>query len=316
MQLTRRTVLLSAAAAGALAGCTDSDDAPDDGGSGGGSGPTLRVRSHADHGDVLVGPDGLTLYAFDQDTQGAAASSCHDGCAESWPPLTVDGEPTPAEGVSADVTTFDREGGDAQVAAGGWPLYHFAGDDAPGDANGQGVNDAWWVVAPDGTPVRPDGQGHEHEHDHETEGPDRPAEAAEVAMVSEDGHHFEPHLVWIEAGGTVTWTLESGAHTTTAYHADADRPQRIPDGAAGWDSGTIAEAGRTYERTFEDEGVYDYFCRPHEGMGMVGSVVVGEPDPHEQPGLEPPQETLPEAARTVLEELNEAANEALGHTHE
>lgn len=101
-------------------------------GSGDGSGPTLQVRSHAEHGDVLVGADEQTVYAFDRDTRGTAASSCHDGCAETWPLLTVDGEPTTAAEVTADVTTFDREGGGVQIAADGWPLYHFAGDDAPG----------------------------------------------------------------------------------------------------------------------------------------------------------------------------------------
>ncbi|MFC6731773.1 hypothetical protein [Haladaptatus sp. GCM10025893] len=44
--------------------------------------------------------------------------------------------------------------GSTQVAAAGWPLYYFAPDENPGDANGQGVNDVWWVLRPDGTPVR------------------------------------------------------------------------------------------------------------------------------------------------------------------
>jgi len=57
------------------------------------------------------------------------------------------------DGVSAELTTFEREDGSTQVAADGWPLYYFAPDEAPGDAKGQGVNDVWWVLAPDGTPV-------------------------------------------------------------------------------------------------------------------------------------------------------------------
>ena len=27
-------------------------------------------------------------------------------------------------------------------------------DEEPGDANGQGLNDVWWVLGPDGTPIR------------------------------------------------------------------------------------------------------------------------------------------------------------------
>jgi hypothetical protein len=38
--------------------------------------------------------------------------------------------------------------------SGGWPLYYFASDGTPGDAKGQGVSDNWWVIRPDGTPVR------------------------------------------------------------------------------------------------------------------------------------------------------------------
>lgn len=139
---------------------------------------------------------------------------------------------------------------------------------------------------------------------------------ADVKMIDKNGgHHFDPHVVWIKKGGTVTWTLESGAHSTTAYHPSNDRPLRIPKGASAWDSGVLSEQGATFEHSFAVEGVYDYFCIPHEAMGMLGSVIVGHPDPHKQPALEPPQRSLPEAARTKIKELNRMVNEALGHTH-
>lgn len=117
---------------------------------------TVGVSSHPDLGDVLVDADGLTLYMFDRDTQGAGESACYDGCASSWPPLTVDGDAAAGDGVTASLSTFERENGDMQVAANGWPLYYFASDEEPGDVNGQGVADVWWVLRPDGTPVRPD----------------------------------------------------------------------------------------------------------------------------------------------------------------
>ena len=119
-----------------------------------GDAATVRVGTHSELGDVLVGPDGMTLYMFDQDSRGESASTCSGGCADVWPPLTADGEPTRGEGVTAELTTFERENGDLQAAAGGWPLYYFASDASPGDAKGQGVNGVWWVLAPDGTPVR------------------------------------------------------------------------------------------------------------------------------------------------------------------
>ncbi|MCT9097841.1 hypothetical protein [Haloarchaeobius sp. HME9146] len=117
-------------------------------------GPTVQVSSHPDLGDILVGPEGMTLYMFDSDTQGSGSSTCSGGCASAWPPLTVDGMASAGDGVTADLTTFERDGGDMQVAAAGWPLYYFASDSSPGDANGQGANDVWWVLRPDGTVVR------------------------------------------------------------------------------------------------------------------------------------------------------------------
>jgi plastocyanin len=160
---------------------------------------------------------------------------------------------------------------------------------------------------------------HEEEAQHEHGGglPEEPAASATVSMVTtEDGaQHFEPHVVWVEQGATVTWELESGTHTATAYAAANDLPQRIPDGGAAFDSGVVSEAGATFEQTFETPGVYDYVCTPHRTVGMIGTVVVGEPDAHGQPGLEEPASDLQEKERHKLEELNGQVDEMLGHTH-
>lgn len=115
---------------------------------------TVQVRTHGEYGDILVDGSGMTLYMFDSDTRGELTSTCSDQCAQNWPPLVTGGSPTASDGVSATLSTFDREGGQAQVAAAGWPLYYFASDSQPGDANGQGFADVWWVLAPDGTPRR------------------------------------------------------------------------------------------------------------------------------------------------------------------
>ena len=117
---------------------------------------TIDVFDHDEYGEILVDGDGMTLYNFDSDTQGAGESTCYDGCANDWPPLTVTDEATASEAVTAELTTFERDGGETQVAADGWPLYHFAADTEPGDTTGQGVNDVWWVLAPDGSLIRDD----------------------------------------------------------------------------------------------------------------------------------------------------------------
>lgn len=55
---------------------------------------------------------------------------------------------------------------------------------------------------------------------------------------------------------------------------DGDLPRRIPEGARPRDSGCLTDPGTIFEVTLEAEGVYDYFCRPHEAAGMVGRIVV------------------------------------------
>ncbi|MFB6285798.1 MAG: plastocyanin/azurin family copper-binding protein [Candidatus Bipolaricaulia bacterium] len=155
-----------------------------------------------------------------------------------------------------------------------------------------------------------EGQQHEDHHgpSDSSESASRPAEedvhVVRLISTGDGEYHFEPHVVRLQPGDTVRWKLESGTHTTTAYHpANGDRPRRIPEGAEPWDSGFLTEDGSTtFERTFTVEGVYDYFCVPHEGYGMVGTLVVGEPT--DGPGLSEPPSSLPETARTKIRELN------------
>lgn len=176
-----------------------------------------------------------------------------------------------------------------------------------------------------------DGDSHEEEADHhepeahheeethaeeEGHGADGPKGYVEVAMQSaSDGEHFHPHVAWVEVGGTVSFVNESGMHSATAYHPDNDKPDRIPEGAASFDSGILTEEGATFEHTFDVEGVYDVYCAPHEGLGMIGSVLVGRPDPHDQPGLAEPQSGMAEAVAEKIHSLNEQVDTMLGHSH-
>ncbi len=88
---------------------------------------------------------------------------------------------------------------------------------------------------------------------------------------------YSPIGLFVEPGETVRWLNESGVHTVTAYHpVNGSRPLRIPELAEPWDSGYLINPGDAFERRFEMPGVYDYYCIPHEGAGMVGRLVVGE----------------------------------------
>jgi plastocyanin len=89
---------------------------------------------------------------------------------------------------------------------------------------------------------------------------------------------FDPIGLLIEPGQTVRWVNQANVHTTTAYHPDNHgHALRIPEGARPWDSGYLVEPGDQFEVTLTVEGVYDYFCTPHEMAGMVGRIVVGRP---------------------------------------
>jgi predicted lipoprotein with Yx(FWY)xxD motif len=110
---------------------------------------TLAVAS-SDLGDILVDGDGNTLYVFEPDAQGA--STCYDSCEGNWPPLV--GDVAAGDGVDGSLLgTAARTDGTDQVTYNGWPLYYFAHDAAPGDVNGQGVGDVWYVVSPAGDAV-------------------------------------------------------------------------------------------------------------------------------------------------------------------
>jgi predicted lipoprotein with Yx(FWY)xxD motif len=103
-------------------------------------------------GDVLVDAEGLTLYAYANDTAGTP--TCTDACANAWPPATVDGEPVVGDGIDDGVVaTVGGAGGSTQLTAGGHPLYRYTGDAASGDTSGHGLAEVWSAVAPDGSLV-------------------------------------------------------------------------------------------------------------------------------------------------------------------
>ena len=112
---------------------------------------TVMVAT-SDLGDILVDGEGRTLYMFKPDEAGTP--TCYNDCETNWPPLTVTGDVSVGPGLDAAAfTTVARTDGSMQVKVGNWPLYYFANDAAPGDINGQGQGDVWYVVSPTGEPI-------------------------------------------------------------------------------------------------------------------------------------------------------------------
>ena len=103
-------------------------------------------------GGYLVGPDGLSLYTFDNDEPGV--SNCEGECLVNWPALSVASETELVVGPGLDATQFStitRSDGSLQVALAEQPLYYFIGDEAPGDINGDGLNDVWHLATAEPT---------------------------------------------------------------------------------------------------------------------------------------------------------------------
>ncbi|MDX1674972.1 MAG: plastocyanin/azurin family copper-binding protein [Longimicrobiales bacterium] len=76
---------------------------------------------------------------------------------------------------------------------------------------------------------------------------------------------FDPDDVTIEPGTTVRWVNDSGIfHTVT------------PDGHTEWASADLSD-GTTFEHTFNTEGTFPYYCEPHVGQGMTGTIRVQAP---------------------------------------
>lgn len=77
---------------------------------------------------------------------------------------------------------------------------------------------------------------------------------------------YSPAVVRIPVGGTVRWSF-AGNNPHNVYAADLS-----------WHSDLVVPRGERFVHTFDEPGVYRYFCTYHgtaEGGGMAGTVVVG-----------------------------------------
>jgi len=116
--------------------------------------PTVLVAD-SDLGQILTAANGMTVYVFMPDAQGAP--TCTGSCAQAWPPLTAEGgQVTAGDGVDSSLLGTVARPDDTQVTYNGWPLYFFSGDSGPGVTNGQGQGGVWYVLDPTGNPIDDD----------------------------------------------------------------------------------------------------------------------------------------------------------------
>ncbi len=93
---------------------------------------------------------------------------------------------------------------------------------------------------------------------------DRSAPPLSVTVTTTD-FVFTQQSITITIGDTVTWSNNSGI-THTSCTGDT----------AVWDSGDIL-TGTSFSRTFNTAGTFPYHCHYHQGLGMVGTVIVNPP---------------------------------------
>ena len=119
------------------------------------SGGATTVSSASNSGlgeQIAVDTHGRTLYALSPETTHHLLCKTRE-CLRFWPPLTVRSSKTKLKagpGVHGHLAILRRSNGVLQVTLRGLPLYHYAGDHAAGEANGQGIQSfggSWHVLA-------------------------------------------------------------------------------------------------------------------------------------------------------------------------
>ena len=82
---------------------------------------------------------------------------------------------------------------------------------------------------------------------------------------AETNECFAPFNAEVISGGTVTWSNDDvSAHTVTSG--------TVSEGHNGIFDSSLFLSGSTFEYTFEDSGMYDYYCIVHPWM--IGTVQV------------------------------------------
>src|SRR5687768_16691801 len=123
-----RWALIGAALASMLAGCANA--------------PVKFMNG------VMTDQAGMTLYTFDKDVANSGKSACNGPCAKNWPPLMAKAD----DKAAGFWTIVMRDDGTRQWAYKGKPVYLWVKDSKPGDKTGDGVANAWRIIAQDVAP--------------------------------------------------------------------------------------------------------------------------------------------------------------------
>ncbi|WP_013321254.1 plastocyanin [Gloeothece verrucosa] len=99
------------------------------------------------------------------------------------------------------------------------------------------------------------------------------AETYTVKMGSDNGAlKFQPEKLTIKAGDTVKWVNNK----LSPHNAVFDSAKVPGDVSATKIShkALVFAPGESFTTTFDQPGTYTYYCEPHRGAGMVGTITV------------------------------------------
>ena len=124
----------------------------------GGDPQIVLTGESEEHGTYLTDANGRAVYMFTADEKGGSESECYDQCAQAWPPVHTQGDPTAgAPAVKPELLGFiTRTDGLRQVTYDGWPLYYYREDLGQGETKGQDVHGhggEWYLLQPSGEKV-------------------------------------------------------------------------------------------------------------------------------------------------------------------
>lgn len=97
---------------------------------------------------ILTTPQGFTLYYFTADT--ATTAACTGPCTGKWPPVLYSAKTQSLTGPHGQqlpgTLGVSHNANGEQLTYNGHPLYRYAGDMTPGQAQGEGFGGKWFVA--------------------------------------------------------------------------------------------------------------------------------------------------------------------------
>ena len=111
-------------------------------------------------GTVVVDARGWTVYMLKSGPHTNGTCDDASGCTKFWPDLPLPSGTTSATagpGIDASkLSSMKLASGESYPTYGGWLMYEFVKDTAPGQSHGEGVSSfggTWYAVSPSGDPV-------------------------------------------------------------------------------------------------------------------------------------------------------------------